>query len=84
MGIAVLLFDRRGSGASTGKPDVAYQTLADDGIAGANALRQIPAIDPARIASLAEDDLVRLDGERLIATPRGRLLLNALIAALAG
>jgi putative oxygen-independent coproporphyrinogen III oxidase len=42
------------------------------------------AIDPARIASLAQDDLVRMDGARLIATPRGRLVLNTLIAALAG
>jgi hypothetical protein len=49
IGIAVLLFDRRGSGASTGKPDVAYQTLSDDGVAGANAIRAIPEIDPSRV-----------------------------------
>ncbi|HEX4303614.1 MAG TPA: radical SAM family heme chaperone HemW [Rhizomicrobium sp.] len=41
------------------------------------------APDAARIASLAEDGLVRLEGDRLIATPRGRLLLNSVIAALA-
>jgi hypothetical protein len=49
IGIAVLLFDRRGAGASTGKPRVAYQTLSDDGVAGANAIRQLPGIDPARV-----------------------------------
>lgn len=49
LGIAVLLFDRRGSGASSGKNDVPYETLADDGIAGANALRAMPQIDAARV-----------------------------------
>jgi oxygen-independent coproporphyrinogen-3 oxidase len=41
------------------------------------------SLDPARIAALAEDGLLCRDGDRLIATPRGRLLLNSLIAALA-
>ena len=41
------------------------------------------APDAKRIASLAEDGLVTLDGDRLTATPRGRLLLNSVIAALA-
>ena len=41
------------------------------------------ALDPRRIASLAEDGLVTLEGDRLTATPRGRLLLNSVIAALA-
>jgi hypothetical protein len=49
IGVAVLLFDRRGTGASTGNPDVAYQTLSDDGVAGADAIRKLPAIDPARV-----------------------------------
>ena len=49
LGIAVLLFDRRGSGASTGKNDVPYEVLADDGIAGANALRAMPQIDRDRV-----------------------------------
>ncbi|HEV3090408.1 MAG TPA: alpha/beta fold hydrolase [Candidatus Cybelea sp.] len=49
MGIAVLLFDRRGTGASTGNRDVVYQTLADDGIAGAQAIRALPQIDAARV-----------------------------------
>ncbi len=40
------------------------------------------APDEARIAALVEDGLLRLDGERLIATPRGRLVLNSVIAAL--
>ena len=41
------------------------------------------APDAGRIASLVEDGLLTLDGGRLIATPRGRLLLNSVIAALA-
>ncbi len=49
LGIAVLLFDRRGSGASTGKNDVPYEILAVDGIAGANALRAMPQIDSERV-----------------------------------
>jgi len=40
-------------------------------------------IDSSRIDALAKEDLVRLRGERLIATPRGRLLLNSVIEALA-
>ncbi len=49
LGIAVLLFDRRGSGASSGTNNVPYETLADDGIAGANALRAMPQVDAARV-----------------------------------
>lgn len=49
IGIAVLLFDRRGTGASTGKADVPYRTLVDDGIAGARAIRALPQIDPAQV-----------------------------------
>ncbi len=49
LGIAVLLYDRRGSGASTGSENVAYQTLADDGVAGAKALRALPQIDRKRV-----------------------------------
>lgn len=49
IGIAVLLFDRRGTGASTGKADVPYQTLCDDGVAGANVIRKLPQIDPAGV-----------------------------------
>ena len=49
MGIAVLLYDRRGAGQSSGKNDVSYETLADDGIAGARAIARISAIDPRRI-----------------------------------
>ncbi len=36
-----------------------------------------------RMAALIDQGLLRLDGDRLIATPRGRLLLNSVIAALA-
>ncbi len=49
VGIAVLLYDRRGTGRSTGTQGVSYETLADDGIAGARAIARIPAIDPNRI-----------------------------------
>jgi uncharacterized protein len=49
LGIAVLLYDRRGNGASTGSENVSYQTLADDGIAGANALRAMPMIDERKV-----------------------------------
>ncbi|HZY96984.1 MAG TPA: alpha/beta hydrolase [Candidatus Cybelea sp.] len=50
IGIAVLIFDRRGSGRSTGSTaNVSFQTLADDGIAGARAIARLAAIDPKRI-----------------------------------
>lgn len=50
IGVAVLIFDRRGSGNSTGTlAEVDYQTLADDGIAGARAIAKLPAIDSKRI-----------------------------------
>ncbi len=38
--------------------------------------------DAAKIQSLVEQDLLSLEGDILRATPRGRLLLNAVIAAL--
>jgi putative oxygen-independent coproporphyrinogen III oxidase len=41
------------------------------------------SLAPERIAALAEDGLIKLDGARLKATARGRLLLNRLIAELA-
>lgn len=40
-------------------------------------------IDDQKIAGLADDGLVSLVGTRLVATGKGRLVLNALIAALA-
>lgn len=50
--IAVLLFDKRGSGGFTGSAnEVSYETLADDGIAGARAIAKLPQIDPSRIGS---------------------------------
>jgi dienelactone hydrolase len=49
IGVAVLLFDRRGTGASTGNPRVPYAALTDDGIAGARAVRGLPNIDPNRV-----------------------------------
>ncbi|HEX4534495.1 MAG TPA: alpha/beta fold hydrolase [Rhizomicrobium sp.] len=50
LGIAVFVFDRRGSGKSGGKPaDGDYAALADDGIAAQRMLMHDPRIDPKRI-----------------------------------
>jgi len=50
MGIAVLTYDRRGSGKSTGSlNDSGYGTLADDAVAGQQALATLARIDPRRI-----------------------------------
>lgn len=50
MGIAVLTYDRRGSGDSSGQAGTGdYALLADDAIAGAKALMKDPRIDPRRI-----------------------------------
>jgi hypothetical protein len=50
MGMAVLIFDRRGSGQSSGSfADAGYDLLADDAIAGARAIAREPRIDPAHI-----------------------------------
>jgi uncharacterized protein len=50
MGMAVLIYDRRGSGQSSGEFNSAgYEELADDGIAGARAMARDPRIDPNRI-----------------------------------
>lgn len=40
-------------------------------------------IDSSRIGTLESEDLVRREGQRLIATDKGRLVLNAVIAMLA-
>lgn len=49
-GIAVFLYDRRGSGESGGRFDTAgFETLAADGVAAAGALAARPDIDAARI-----------------------------------
>jgi len=42
------------------------------------------APDNAHMAPLAEEGLITLNDDRLSATPRGRLVLNSVIAALAG
>jgi hypothetical protein len=50
LGFAVLVYDRRGSGQSTGelnKDD--YETLADDAVAGQHALARLSRIDPTKI-----------------------------------
>lgn len=49
LGIGVLIFDRRGTDASTGSPKVPYQTFTEDGIAGASAVRRFASIDPKRV-----------------------------------
>ncbi|MGC2698061.1 MAG: alpha/beta hydrolase [Candidatus Angelobacter sp.] len=50
IGIAVLVYDRRGSGQSSGDLNKAdYQTLADDAIAGQHALAKFSRIDPNKI-----------------------------------
>ena len=60
IGIAVLVFDRRGTGESTGKRNVSYETFADDGVAGARAIalpsgdrsetHRLLGIEPRRVA----------------------------------
>jgi uncharacterized protein len=50
MGVAVLIYDRRGSGASSGTlKNIDYETLAEDAIAGQNALAKLSRIDPKKI-----------------------------------
>lgn len=50
LGIAVFLFDRRGSGKSGGEPAHGdYEALADDGIAALRLLTRDPRIDSKRI-----------------------------------
>jgi hypothetical protein len=50
LGFAVLIYDRRGSGQSSGSlQGVDYETLADDAVAGQHALAQLPRIAPAKI-----------------------------------
>jgi pimeloyl-ACP methyl ester carboxylesterase len=50
LGLAVLIYDRRGSGQSSGDAgSVDYETLAGDAVAGQHALARLSRIDPARI-----------------------------------
>jgi dipeptidyl aminopeptidase/acylaminoacyl peptidase len=50
LGVAVFVYDRRGSGESVGKPARGdYGLLADDGLAAARMLAQDSRIDPRRI-----------------------------------
>jgi uncharacterized protein len=50
MGIAVFIYDRRGSGDSSGTlKGIDYETLADDAIAAEAALAKEPRINPAKI-----------------------------------
>jgi uncharacterized protein len=50
LGLAVFVYDRRGSGRSGGMPTHGdYESLADDGIAAVRMLAKDPRIDPRRI-----------------------------------
>jgi len=50
LGVAVFVYDRRGSGKSVGKPAHGdYEVLAEDGLSAARMLAQDPRIDPQRI-----------------------------------
>src|SRR5216684_7920589 len=50
LGFAVLIYDRRGSGQSSGTlHGVDYETLADDAVAGQHALAKLSRIDPIKI-----------------------------------
>jgi pimeloyl-ACP methyl ester carboxylesterase len=50
MGVAVLVYDRRGSGQSSGDLNKAdYETLADDAVAGQHALAKLSRVDPNKI-----------------------------------
>jgi dienelactone hydrolase len=48
-GVAVLIFDKRGTGSSGGKFGMDFGQLADDVVAAVEWLRQQPEIDPQRI-----------------------------------
>ena len=50
LGFAVLIYDRRGSGQSSGSlRGIDYETLADDAVAGQHALAKLSRIDPTKI-----------------------------------
>jgi len=50
LGFAVLIYDRRGSGQSSGSlQGTDYETLADDAIAAQHALAKLPRISPSEI-----------------------------------
>jgi pimeloyl-ACP methyl ester carboxylesterase len=50
LGVAVLIYDRRGSGQSSGSLQGAdHEMLADDAVAGQHALAKLSRIDPAKI-----------------------------------
>lgn len=50
VGVGVFVFDRRGSGRSSGPPpDGSFEGLADDGIAASRILARMPGVDPRKI-----------------------------------
>jgi hypothetical protein len=49
LGVAVLVFDRRGTGKSTGDNNGDFNTLADDGVVAQRMLARDPRIDARRI-----------------------------------
>lgn len=52
LGFAVLSFDRRGFGESTGERTVPFATTAGDALAGVRLLRKTRGIDPSRVGVL--------------------------------
>jgi oxygen-independent coproporphyrinogen-3 oxidase len=84
--------EARGHGLETDEPQSAEEVAEEyllmglrlaEGIDLARLAELGGAIDEKRIAALEADGLVTRDGNRLAATPRGRLLLNRLILELA-
>jgi len=51
-GLAVLLYDRRGSGQSGGDADAPFSLLADDALAALASLRSQPEVDAVRVGLL--------------------------------
>ena len=65
IGVAVLIYDRRGSGASSGTlKGIDYETLADDAIAAQTELAKVWRIDPAKIGfwGLSQGGMARSAG----------------------
>src|SRR3712207_4297325 len=54
-GIAALVYDKRGSGESTGDPDYTYEQLAQDALGGVRLLRSRSGIDPDEVGLRSEE-----------------------------
>lgn len=85
-GRAVIVYDKRGNGASGGDGDRAgFDLLAEDAMAAVQFLRSRPDIDPARVglAGSSQAGWVAARAIELGAQPRDVLLLGAAGAAIA-